>query len=132
MRTTNAFTMEKEYANDSSISEAEKLNIPTLVLSYQFKAPAFSCLDNKADYSFSSDENDEDTAMNEPVRKKRLSPTCKARRETSRSKFVEKGGMPDRVKSFREINNREDCPKARHGFIKPIRDGLKTKKFDLE
>ena len=40
------------------------------------------------------------------VRKKRLSPTSKARREASRNKFVEKGGMPDRVKSFREINSR--------------------------
>ena len=39
------------------------------------------------------------------VRKKRLSPTSKARREASRNQFVEKGGMPDRVKSFREIDS---------------------------
>ena len=42
-----------------------------------------------------------------PVRKERLSPTSKARREASRNKFVEKGGVQDRVKSFREIDSRE-------------------------
>ena len=36
-----------------------------------------------------------------PVRKERLSSTSKARREATRNKFVEKGGMPDRAKSFR-------------------------------
>ena len=60
-----------------------------------------------------------------PVRKERLSPTSKARREASRNKFVEKGGMPDRVKSFREIDSRENRPRARPGFAKPIRNGLK-------
>ena len=35
-----------------------------------------------------------------PVRKERLSSTSKARREASQNKFVEKGRMPDRVKSF--------------------------------
>ena len=59
-----------------------------------------------------------------PFRKKRLSPTSKARREASRNEFVEKGGMPDRVKSFREIVSREDRPRARPGFVKPIRNGL--------
>ena len=39
-----------------------------------------------------------------PIRKERLSPTIKARREASRDEFMEKGGMPDRVKSFREID----------------------------
>ena len=34
------------------------------------------------------------------IRKQRLSPTSKARKEASRNKFVEKGKMPDRVKSF--------------------------------
>ena len=33
--------------------------------------------------------------------------------------------MPDRVKSFREINSRQDCPRARPGFVKPIRNGLR-------
>ena len=60
-----------------------------------------------------------------PIRKERLSPTSKAKKEASRSKFVEKGGMPDRVKSFREIDSRQDRPRARPGFVKPIRDGLR-------
>ena len=60
-----------------------------------------------------------------PVRKKRLSPTSKARREASRNEFVEKGRMPDRVKSFGEIDSRQDRPRARPGFVKPIRNGLR-------
>ena len=63
-----------------------------------------------------------------PIRKKRLSPTSKARREASRNQFVEKGGMPDRVKSFREIDSRQDRPRARPGFVKPIRDGLRKQR----
>ena len=60
-----------------------------------------------------------------PIRKARLSSTSKARREASRNKFVQKGGMPDRVKSFREIDSRQDRPRARPGFVKPIRNGLR-------
>ena len=60
-----------------------------------------------------------------PIRKERLSPMSKARREASRNEFVEKGGMPDRVKSFREIDSRQDRPRARPGFVKPIRNGLR-------
>ena len=61
-----------------------------------------------------------------PIRKKRfMSPTSKARREASRNKFAEKGGVPDRVKSFKEINSRENRPRARPGFVKPIRNGLR-------
>ena len=60
-----------------------------------------------------------------PIRKERLSPTSKARREASRNQFVEKGGMPDRAKSFREIDSRENRPRARRGFVKPIRNGLR-------
>ena len=60
-----------------------------------------------------------------PIRKERLSPTSKARREANRNEFVEKGGMPDRVKSFREIDSIENRPRARHGFVKPIRNGLR-------
>ena len=60
-----------------------------------------------------------------PVRKERLSPTSKARKKTSQNQFVEKGGMPDRVKSFREINSRENRARARSGFVKPIRNGLR-------
>ena len=54
-----------EYANESSISEAEELIIPMLVLPYQFKPPVSSCLDNISDCSFSIDTNDRDTAVNE-------------------------------------------------------------------
>ena len=52
-----------------------------------------------------------------PVRKERLSPTSKARREASRNEFVEKGGMPDRVKSFREIDSGTDSLRAQSGFV---------------
>ena len=60
-----------------------------------------------------------------PARMERLSPTSKARMEASRNKFVEKGRIPDRVESFREINSRQDRPRARHGFDKLIRNGLR-------
>ena len=60
-----------------------------------------------------------------PVKKERLSQTNKARREASRNKFVEKGRMPDRVKSFREIDSRENRPRARPGFVKHIRNGMR-------
>ena len=60
-----------------------------------------------------------------PIRKERLSPTSKARREASRNQFMEKSGMPDRVKSFREIDSRENRPRARPGFVKPIQNGLR-------
>ena len=60
-----------------------------------------------------------------PIRKKRLSPSSKARKEASGNQFVEKGGMPDRVRSFGEINSRQDRPRARPGFVKPIRNGLR-------
>ena len=35
------------------------------------------------------------------VRKKRMSPSSKARMNSSRNEFVEKGGMSDRVESFK-------------------------------
>ena len=60
-----------------------------------------------------------------PISKERLSPTSKARWEASRNEFMEKGGMPDRVKSLREINSSEDRPRARPGFVKPIRNRLR-------
>ena len=37
-----------------------------------------------------------------PIRKERLSPTSKAKREASRNEFMKKGGMPDRVKNFKK------------------------------
>ena len=63
-----------------------------------------------------------------PIRKGKLSPTSKARRETNRNEFEEKGGIPDRVESFREINSIEDCPRAHAAFVKPIRDELRKVK----
>ena len=63
-----------------------------------------------------------------PIRKERLSPMSKARREVSQNQFVEKGRMPDRIKSFREIDGRQDRPRARPGFVKPIRNGLRNEK----
>ena len=60
-----------------------------------------------------------------PVRKERLSLSSKARREASRNHFVEKDGMPDRVKSFGEIDSRQDRPRAWPGFVKAIRNGLR-------
>ena len=37
----------------------------------------------------------------------------------------ERAGVPDKVKSFREINSSEDRPRDRPGFAKPIRNGLR-------
>ena len=59
-----------------------------------------------------------------PIRKERLSSTSKARREASQNEFVEKGGMLDRVESFREINSSKDRLRPRPRFVKPIRDRL--------
>ena len=60
-----------------------------------------------------------------PIKTERLSPTSKARREASRNEFVEKSGMPDRVKSFREIDSRENRSRPWPGCVKPIRNGLR-------
>ena len=63
--------------------------------------------------------------MQARLSEKRLSPTSKARKEASQNEFMEKSGMPDRVKSFGKVNRSEDRPRARFGFVKPIRDGLR-------
>ena len=55
-----------------------------------------------------------------PLRKEKLSPMSKAREKASGSKFVEKGGVPDRVESFQKINGKEDCSRIRPGFVKFI------------
>ena len=44
-----------------------------------------------------------------PIRKKRLSPTSKARRNTIRNKFMKTSGRPDRVEYLGEV----DCSKSR-------------------
>ena len=59
-----------------------------------------------------------------PIRKERLSPTSKARREASRNEFMEKGVMPNRVESFREIDSRQDRPRAWPGFAKFIQNAV--------
>ena len=56
-------------------------------------------------------------------RKERLSPTSKAKREAIRNEFVEKGGVPDRGESFREVDRSENRPTARLEFVKPIQNG---------
>ena len=55
-----------------------------------------------------------------PIKEERLSPTSKARREASRNEFMKKGGMPDKVKSFKEINSIKDRARAWPEFFKPI------------
>ena len=74
-----------------------------------------------------------------PVRKQRLIPTSKARRNASRNEFVEKGRVPHPVESFRKINTRENCSRAQPGFVKLIRNGskkiknlIKNKPFQAE
>ena len=65
-----------------------------------------------------------------PIRKKRLSPTNKAKMEASQNKLVEKGGIRHRVESFKEVDHSKNRPKARLGFVKPIRNRLrKIKNF---
>ena len=58
--------------------------------------------------------------FNIPIRKERLSPTSKTRREASQNKFVKKGGMPDRVENLREVNCGKNRLRPRLGFVKPI------------
>ena len=41
----------------------------------------------------------------------------------SRNKFMEKSGMPDRVKSLGKVDRSENRPRARLGFDKTIRNG---------
>ena len=65
------------------------------------------------------------------IRKERLITTSKARREASRNEFVENGGVPDSVESFREVVSSENRPNAWLSFDKPIRNEL-TKESDQE
>ena len=51
-----------------------------------------------------------------PIGRERLSPS----REASQNEIMEKGKMPDRVKSFKESNSTENRLTARPGFVKPI------------
>ena len=62
---------------------------------------------------------------NAPIRKERLTPTSKARREAYRNELMQKGRVPDKVKSFREIDSRQDRPRALPGFVNPMQNGLR-------
>ena len=55
-----------------------------------------------------------------PIRKEGLILMSKTGRKASRNEFTEKGWVPDRVKSSREIDSRKDRSKARPGFVKSI------------
>ena len=57
-----------------------------------------------------------------PIRKQRLNPTRKARKDASRNKFVEKGEVQDKVESLEEVDSNENRSRARLGFVKPIRN----------
>ena len=59
------------------------------------------------------------------IKKERLSPTSKARREASQNEFWEKGGMPDKIKSFREIKVERIIREPGLGLLNPS-------KMDLE
>ena len=72
-----------------------------------------------------SDFCDFDKTRKHAYPKERLSPVSEVRKDASPNKFMVKGEMPDRVKSFREINSGEDRPRARSGFVKPIQNGLR-------
>ena len=67
-----------------------------------------------------------------PDRKESLRLRNKVRREAGRKKFMEKGGLLDKVESFREIDGSKDCARAPPGFVKPIRNRRRKKRFDLE
>ena len=54
-----------------------------------------------------------------------MSPTSKARREASRNQCVEKDGVPDRDKNLRKVDSSKNRPRARPGFVEPIRNGLR-------
>ena len=60
-----------------------------------------------------------------PLQKERLIPRSKARREASQNRFPKKGGVPNRVKSFGEVDSSKNHPRVRLGFIRPIRNGLR-------
>ena len=51
-----------------------------------------------------------------PVRKERLSPMSKARREASQNKLIRKIAMPD-SQILKEVNRSKNRRKARPGFV---------------
>ena len=67
-----------------------------------------------------------------PIRKERLSPTSKGRKKASRNEFMKKGGIPDRVKRFRDINSSDYRSRGQPGFVRPIRNGLSKKQNSIK
>ena len=65
-----------------------------------------------------------------PVRKERLSPTSKARREANRMVLVEKGGMPDRVKSLEKSIVDRIVRQPGLGLLNPSKVDWKRTEFD--
>ena len=53
------------------------------------------------------------------IKNKRLNATSKLRLEISQNKFVKKDGVPDRVKSFGEVDSSDNRLRVRRGFVKP-------------
>ena len=47
-------------------------------------------------------------------------------KEASQNRLVEKERMPERGKSFGEVNSSKNRPRARLGFVKSIRNGPRT------
>ena len=64
---------------------------------------------------------------NAPIRKERFSRTSKARRGASRNNLAKKGGVPDIIESFVEVDSSDNRPRDRPEFVKPIQNGLRKK-----
>ena len=62
-----------------------------------------------------------------PITKERSSPSSKAKTKAKQNKFVEKSGVPDKNKSFREIDCSKNRPRAILWFVKPIQNALRKK-----
>ena len=67
-----------------------------------------------------------------PIRKYGLSSSNNARREATRNNFMKEGGMPGRVESHKKVNRSKNRLKARSGFVKPVRNGLRKKQNLIE
>ena len=55
-----------------------------------------------------------------PIRKERLSQQAKQGGRPAEMSLWKKGEVPDRLKSFGEIDSREDRSRAQSGFVKSI------------
>ena len=73
-----------------------------------------------------------DKARKQAYEKEKIESNKYSKREVSQNEFMEKGGVPDRVESFGEINSRKDRPKTRPGFVKSIQNGLSKEQNLIE